>query len=69
MSDFTDAEWLVFTICVMVDAFVASASFGWLVYCTLQHLFSRRGRWTQVGDRLADRKWGRGNWEYSDGQR
>ena len=66
MGDFTDAEWAVFTVCIMVDAFAASVFFGVLVYYKLTCLFSRRGRWAQAGDRAADRKWGRGNWEYSE---
>ena len=66
MSDFTDAEWLVFTICVVADTFFASILFAVFVYYKLQCLFSRRGRWAAVGDRRADRTWGKGNWEYSD---
>ena len=69
MSDFTDFEWAVFSICVTADAFFASLLFAVFVYYKLTCLFSRRGRWAQAGDRMADRRWGRGNWEYSDGQR
>jgi len=64
--NFTDAERLVFSICVTVDTFCASVFFAFFVYYKLQCLFNRRGRWAQAGDRMADRKWGRGNWEYSD---
>ena len=66
MSDFTNTEWLVFSICVTVDALFASVFFAFFVYYKLTCLFSRRGRWAQAGDRMADRKWGKGNWEYSD---
>jgi len=66
VNDFTDFEWLVFSICITVDAACASVFFAFLVYYKLQCLFSRHGRWARAGDRLADRKWGRGNWEYSE---
>ena len=64
--NFTDTEWLVFSICVTVDTLLASILFAVFVYYKFTCLFSRRGRWAAAGDRLADRKWGRGNWEYSD---
>jgi len=64
LGDFTDFERFVFSICVTVDTFCAAVFVAFLVYYKLQCLFSRHGRWARTGDRLADRKWGRGNWEY-----
>lgn len=64
--EFTDTEWLVFCICIMLDTLAAAAFIGTLIYYVLICLLCRRGRWARIGDRLADRKWGRGNWEYSD---
>ena len=66
IDNFTDVERMVFTICVVGDTFAASVFFAFFVYYKLTCLFSHYGRWAQVGDQMADRKWGRGNWEYSD---